>query len=218
MTKVTQLLGLSIAAGLALLLAGCLDKPVQEAKVEVSGDTVTFPAYTILEGELEAPAQGPYTKFAGEYPPHWPSTWQLDARFYTPGGVIPETVRSLEGQQAATFEFDGAFQGTADELEMWGKDQAKAQGLELEVAQLSTTFNAIERRRLGIPEDAWDKQGFAGEVILTYGPRYGGYTHYSLSLVQRMETAKASVDSANAVSGVKPEGASVPAPVDVQTK
>ena len=194
MYKLTSLLRLGIAAGCILLLSSCLEKPVEEAQVEISGDTITFPAFTILQGELVAPAQGPYTRFAGEYPGHWPAAWRLDERFYTPGGAIPQQLKSHAGTDVAVFEFEGAFHGTADDFEQWFSALAQATGVEIESDQLSTTFRVIERRKLGLTLDAWEEAGLSGEVIINYGPRYADYTHFTISIVKflagRLETAE----------------------------
>jgi hypothetical protein len=188
MNRRQALLRTSLATTLALttlvLLAGCLDKPAADVQVIISGDTVTFPAYVINDGELEAPKQGPYTKFAGTYPEHWPEQWQLDERFFTPDGAIPEALKEVKGTDAVTFEFDGAFHGTADEFEHWFREQAQALGIEITSHQLSTTFKAIERRKLDLPQTAWEQVGLTGEVMLNYGPRYANYTHFTCSLVR----------------------------------
>jgi hypothetical protein len=218
MVLVTRLLRYGAAAACGLLLAGCLQKPVQKAQAELVGGTLSFPAYTIKPGELDAPAQGPYTKFSGAYPAHWLKDWQFDERFYTPGGVIPEEQRAHHEDRAYVSEFDGGFIGTPAELEAWFKEQAGKLGCEIESDPLSTTFKVIERRRLALPGAQWAIRGVIVEMLCESGPRYGDYAHFSFSLIQRIEPAAAPETPAPADPQTTPDGATAPAPADATTK
>ncbi len=188
MIRLVLLLRLGLAVGLVTVLAGCLDRPVQDAKVEVSGNAITFPAYTIIEGELTTPAQGPYTSFTGNYPEHWPSEWRLDERFFVSGGgAITEKLAGMNGQAVATWEFEGAFKGGADDLADWFTALAAAVNTTVMRIDLDPIFKVINRRSVGLEDQAWTDQGFAGSILISYGPRYGDYTHFVFTVAQRLD-------------------------------
>lgn len=189
MAKVTILLSLFAAAGLILLLMGCPGrKPAEQAQVDVSGDAVTFPAYTIKKDELEAPQKGPYTAFSGNYPEHWPSAWQLnDSFFLANGGAITERLTELDGQPVAVWEFEGAFQGSVDELTLWFSEKSSALGVAVTSNELDPIFEVIQRRSVSFDREAWDGQGLMGSMQISYGLRYDEFSQFVFSAAKRLE-------------------------------